>query len=415
MILNQDYQKPKAHAIIFPELESWVRSQVQLFIQDILEQEVTELLGRARSERRDGVDAPPGYRNGLGKERKLALSCGTIQIRRPRVRNLEERFESRILPLFVRHSREVGDLLPELYLHGLALGDFDLALRGLLGEGAPLSESSVARLKAKWQAEFEQWTERPLRDLEVVYMWVDGIYVKAGLEKEKACILVAMAALSDGSKVFVGLQTGYRESTESWASLLRNLKSRGLKIPRLVIGDGNLGIWAAISQVCPEADEQRCWNHRIVNILDRLPKKLQGQGKLLLKQMPQAESEKEAEKLKAAFQKWSRSKGCEEAAKLIEQDWERMVSFYRYPKEHWIHLRTSNAIESPFSRVRLRTDASRRYKKAENATAVIWKTLMIGEKNFRKLNKPELMKEVYEGAIYADGIRVKDEEKEVAA
>jgi transposase-like protein len=305
--------------------------------------------------------------------------------------------------------------LPELYLHGLALGDFDLALRGLLGDAAPLSAGSVARLKAKWQAEFEEWNSRSLADLEVVYMWVDGIYVKAGLEKEKACILVALAAVSDGSKVFVGLQTGYRESTESWASMLRQMKSRGLKMPRLVIGDGNLGIWAAISQVCPEADEQRCWNHRIVNIVDRLPKKLQTQGKEMLKEIPQADSVKEAERLKAAFQKWSRSKGCEEAARLIDQDWERMVTFYSYPKEHWIHLRTSNAIESPFSRVRLRTDASRRYKKADNATAVIWKTLMIGEKKFRKLNKPEMMKEVYEGAKYADGVRVKDEEEKAAA
>jgi transposase-like protein len=361
------------------------------------------------------VDAPSGYRNGLGKERKLALSCGTISIRRPRVRNLEERFESRILPLFVRHTKEVGSLLPELYLHGLALGDFDLALRGLLGDAAPLSPGSVARLKANWLAEYEEWNRRSLADLEVVYMWVDGIYVKAGLEKEKACILVALAALSDGSKVIVGLQTGYRESTESWSSLLRQMKSRGLKIPRLVIGDGNLGIWAAMRGVCPEVDEQRCWNHRLVNILDRLPKKLQGQGRLLLKQIPQAEGEKEAERRKEAFQKWSRSKGCEEAARLIDEDWERMVTFYRYPKEHWIHLRTSNAIESPFSRVRLRTDASRRYKKSDNATAVIWKTLMIGEKNFRKLNKPEMMKDVYEGAKYADGIRVKEAEKEAAA
>lgn len=415
MIVKQDSQNQNASAIIFSELESWVRSQVQLFIQNLLEEEVTQLLGRSKSERRDEVDAPAGYRNGFAKERKLSLSCGTITVRRPRVRNLEERFESRILPLFVRHTREVGDLLPELYLHGLALGDFDLALRGLLGDAAPLSPSSVARLKAKWQAEYEEWNARSLADLEVVYMWVDGIYVKAGLEKDKACILVALAALSDGSKVFVGLQAGYRESTESWASLLRSLKSRGLKMPRLVIGDGNLGIWAAMRQVCPEADEQRCWNHRIVNIVDRLPKKLQGQGKEMLKQIPQAESQKEAERRKAAFQKWSRSKGCEEAARLIEEDWERMVAFYRYPKEHWIHLRTSNAIESPFSRVRLRTDASRRYKKADNATAVIWKTLMIGEKNFRRLNKPELMKEVYEGAKYADGVRVKEEEKEVAA
>ncbi len=190
--------------IVFEELELWVRNRIEQWVQELLEEEVTSLLGRSKSERRSGVDMPKGYRNGYGKPRKLSLSCGTISVSRPRVRDLEERFESNILPLFARRTKEVGDLIPELYLHGLSQGDFDLALRGLLGEGAPLSGSSVARLKAKWQAQYEQWNSRSLEDLEVVYLWVDGIYVKAGLEKDKACILVALAGLSDGTKVFWG-------------------------------------------------------------------------------------------------------------------------------------------------------------------------------------------------------------------
>lgn len=219
----------------------------------------------------------------------MSLMAGTIEVRRPRVRGLESRFESRILPLFKRRTEAVGDLLPELYLHGLAEGDFDLALRGLLGEGAPLSASSVARLKSKWQAEYEAWTSRPLDDLEVVYLWVDGIYVKAGLEK-----------------------------------------------------------------------------------------------------------------------------GCEEAGRLLDHDWNRMVTFYDFPKEHWKHLRTSNVVESPFATVRLRTTAAKRYKKVENGTAVLWKTLLVAEKRFRKLDAPELLSEVAEGAVYENGIRKKSEVKDIA-
>jgi putative transposase len=394
-----------ASGIVFENLETWLRGQIQHYLQDLLEAEVAELLGRRKSERRPPVDPIAGSRNGYGKQRRLSLSCGTITLRRPRVRDLEERFESRILPLFARRTREVGELLPELYLHGLSQGDFELALRGLLGDGAPLSASSVARLKTKWQAEYEAWRSQPLTESRVVYLWVDGIYLKAGLEKEKACLLVAVAGLSDGRKVIVGIAPGYRESTESWAGLLRSLRGRGMKQPRVVVGDGHLGIWAAMRGVWPEADEQRCWNHRIMNLLDKLPKPLQGQAKVLLQKIAQAATRKEAERLKGVFQVWCRQHGCAEAAALIEVDWERMVTFYKYPKEHWKHLRTSNPVESPFARVRLRTDASRRYKKVENATAVIWKTLMLAEQRFRRLDAPEKMKEVYEGAQYIDGVR----------
>lgn len=413
-------QRTEAREVIYEELEGWVRSRIQEWVQQLLEEEVTELLGRAKSERQKSVDAQSGYRNGYGKARRLTLSSGTITVRRPRVRNLDERFESRILPLFRRRTKEVGDLIPDLYLHGLSQGDFDLALRGLLGEGAPLSASSVARLKVKWQAEYEGWRSRSLEGLEVVYVWVDGIYVKAGLEKDKACILVVLAALSDGTKVFLALEAGYRESIESWSSVLRDLRARGLRVPRLVIGDGNLGIWGAMMGVWPEVDEQRCWNHRILNILAKIPsKKLQAQGRLLLKEIPYAETLKEAKRLKRAFQSWCKRQNLEKASKLIDEDWERMVTFYRYPREHWRHLRTTNPLESPFSSVRIRTNASRRYKKVENATSVIWKTLMVAEKRFRKLSKPELLKEVYEGTKYKDGIRVEDTkedtQKEAAA
>ena len=213
------------------QLEDWVRSQVQRLIQELLEEEVTAFLGRAKSALRSDSDNDTGYRNGYGRARRLTLSSGTIQLRRPRVRDTEEQFESRLLPLFVNRTRKVAELIPELYLHGLSEGDFDLALRGLLGEDAPVSASTVARLKSKWNDELAQWRSRPLDDLEVVYMWVDGVYVKAGLEKEKAAVLVVMAALSDGSKVVVSAVPGYRESTENWSDVLRDMRRRGLELP----------------------------------------------------------------------------------------------------------------------------------------------------------------------------------------
>ena len=214
------------------QLEDWVRGQVQELIQELLEEEVTEFLGRAKSARRSESDNETGYRNGYGRPRRLTLSSGTVQLRRPRVRNTEEEFESRLLPLFVNRTRKVAELIPQLYLHGLSEGDFDLAVRGLLGEEAPISASTVARLKDKWNDELAQWRARPLDDLEVVYMWVDGVYVKAGLEREKAAILVVMAALSDGRKVVVSAIPGYRESIESWSDVLRGHEAPRAGVPK---------------------------------------------------------------------------------------------------------------------------------------------------------------------------------------
>src|SRR5882762_354688 len=401
--------------VCFDSLEVHIRQVAQKWMQRILEEEVTEHLGRLKSQRRSRIDAEPGYRNGYGKPRQLALSNGTISVRRPRVRGLSERFESHILPLFKRHSEEVGELLPELYLHGLSSGDFDLALRGLLGEGAPLSASSIDRLKAVWQAEYEEWKQRLLSDLEVVYLWVDGIHVKAGLEKDKAAVLVVVAALRDGRKVVVAVESGQRESTESWSAILRDLKQRGLNCPKLVIGDGHLSIWGGLANVFPEAQEQRCWNHRIVNVLDKVPQKDEATAKEMLTAIPYAETREEAARKKRVFQEWCAKKGYEAAAQVLDHDWERMTTFYRFPKEHWKHLRTTNVVESPFARVRLRTTAAKRYKKVKNATAVIWKTLLVAEKSFRKLNAPELLAEVAEGAVYVNGVRIKKGKKRVPA
>jgi len=398
--------------VVWEGVEEYVRGEVQRRFQELLEDEITRFLGRDRYERRgDRV----GYRNGHGKPRRLTLSCGTITVRRPRARDLGRRFESRLLPFFVRRTREVNELLPELYLHGLAEGDMDLALRGILGEKAPLSASTVARLKRKWRSEFDEWSRADISGLEVVYLWVDGVYVKAGLEKEKAAVLVALAALSDGTKRVVALKPGYRESVESWAELLRDLKGRGMTAPRLVAGDGHLGIWGALPQVFPESDEQRCWNHKKRNVLDKLPKKVHSEAKALLAKLTESESAEAAAARRDEFRDWCRGRGYDRAAACIVDDWERMVTFYRYPKEHWKHIRTTNPVESPFSSVRLRTDAARRYKRVENATAVIWKVLCVAEKRFRRLDAPHLLRAVFDGAKYENGEPVERSKKEKAA
>ena len=391
--------------ISFADLESFVREHAQAFIQSILEAEVNELLGRGKSERRVNGELA-GYRNGHGEERRLCTSIGTVRVRRPRVRAMNDAFVSRVLPLFQRSTTQVGELLPQLYLHGLSLGDFDLAMRGLLGDGAALSPQSIARLKAVWQAEYASWNQRSLAGEQVVYAWVDGIYVKAGLEKEKAALLVVIGALTDGSKRVLAVQSGHRESEASWSALLRDLKARGMRAPRLFVGDGHLGIWSALSNIFPESEQQRCWNHRLRNVLDCVGKKRQAEAKALLTKVMYAPSLKAAEDGKRVFQTWARSQQYDKAADALDRDWERLVAYYGLPKEHWLHLRTTNIVESPFAGVRLRTAASKRYKRVDGASAMIWKLLMVAEHTFRKLHAPELMAEVAAGAAYSDGVKV---------
>ena len=240
----------ESSAVCYDTLEQWAREHIQLQLQTLLEEEVTTLLGRIRHERRSTVtpvDPPVGSRNGYGKPRHFSMMNGTVTVRRPRVRDLAERFESKILPLFKRRTTEVGMLLPELYLHGLSTGDFDVALRGLLGEGAPLSASSIQRLKARFELEYETWTKQDLSDLEVVYWWADGLYVKAGITDRKSALLTIVGALATGEKIVVACESGERESKDAWLTVLRRLRERGLQFPRLTVADGHLGIWGSFA------------------------------------------------------------------------------------------------------------------------------------------------------------------------
>ncbi len=390
-------------------LEDLVREKVQSFIQDVLEEELDQWLGRDRYERNDGPEVRKGRRNGHSKPRKLGLSCGTIEVRRPRVRDTDEEFRSLVLPLFVRSSHKLREQLPDLYLHGLSLGDFELALRGLLGKSAPLSKSSIDRLRGKWKTEYDSWRERDLSGVELVYMWADGVYVKAGLEKEKAALLVVIGADVHGKKHLLAVEAGYRESTESWLGAFRGLKKRGLNAPKLLVMDGMAGAWAAAGQAWPTAREQRCWNHKVINVLDRLPKTAQSEAKPLLRAIWESNSRAEADKARGRFCKRFIA-DYPNAVDVLKDDWERMVAFYDFPKEHWKHLRTTNIVESPFATARLRTGASKRFRKVRYATMMIWKTLTVAEANWRILNAPELLQKVLDGVQFKDGNPLAEEE-----
>lgn len=403
----------EASSVVWESLEGEFRFRIQQYLQDLLEEELEEFLGRRRYARK-ALDEPGGYRNGYGRPRSLSTRCGVVQVRRPRVRGVDQPFESRVLPFFMKRTQDLTACLPQLYLHGLSLGDFDQALAGLLGDDAPVSPATVARLKSVWHDEYREWQSRPMAG-QVVYLWIDGLYVKAGLEKDKAALLVAVAGFVDGHKEIVALQAGYRESTESWADLLRDLKSRGMNAPAVIVGDGHLGIWAALREVYPSSLEQRCWNHKMLNVLDKLPRKVHGEARGKLRAMMYAQDQATCEALRDAFVVWCRQQQWLAAAQTLERDWERLITFFLLPREHWVHLRTSNIVESPFAAVRLRTDAAKRFKRVDNATAAIWKMLMVGQRRFKPLVCPELLPLVQRGVPCRNGELLEKPEKNQAA
>lgn len=372
-------------------------------LKAVLESEVEEFLGRRSYERTEEFR---GYRNGYGKSRKVAVGSGTVQIRAPRVRESQVRFKSQVLPSYQRQSQKVKELIPELYLHGLATGDFELALRGFLGEGASLSASSVTRLKEKWEAEYESWRKRPLTSSGYAYLWCDGVYPKAGLAQDKTALLVVLGVNREGRKEALAIQEGYRESTESWAAVLRDLKERGLSDPHLFVGDGALGLWAAVREVYPQASEQRCWCHKMRNVLACFPKRLHSQVKLLLREIYNSVSRKRALELMDQFaeqfgREYPRGVEC------LLKDRQSLLTYYSYPQQHWVSLKTSNPIESIFAPVKLRTNAARRIKSPRSALFLIFQLIHRAQSRWRKINAPELVEKVLNGVKFEDGQEVK--------
>jgi putative transposase len=358
-------------------------------------------------------------RNGRASERRVTVGSGTVAIRAPRVndKRVDEetgerrRFSSKILPAYARRSPKVNEVLPVLYLRGLSTGDFRPALEQLLGEDAAgLSPSTITRLCKDWEAEHERFRTRSLRFHRYAYLFVDGVHVSVRLgEDDRLCLLVVIGVREDGTKELLAVEDGYRESTESWASVMRDLKSRGLGDPRLVIGDGALGTWAALRDVFPGARRQACWVHKIANVLDALPKRLQPDAKKLLHEMMEAPSRADARAALERFRQAFDAKYPKAVAKL-DRDWAHLTAFYHFPAEHWRHLRTSNAIESSFATVKLRTRVTKGAGSKKAALAMAYKLLDAAQERWRRFNGHELVTDVLAGATFKDGVRVTDDD-----
>jgi putative transposase len=414
------YQTPPAvpasnRPDVAASIEELAREGARRILERALAAEVDAYLGRARYER---ARAPRGYRNGHARPREVGIGTWSVEVRPPRVRQLaphEEAFRSRILPHRRYWSQTTQRLFARLYLEGLSSGDFEPAFRSLVGERAPLSPNTMLRLKAEWQAEYEAWRRRPLTE-RYVYVWADGIYLDAGLEPERSCLLIVLGARVDGAKEPLALELGYRESTESWTAVLRDLRERGLAPPRLAVGDGALGLWAALRDVYPATDHQRCWNHRVLNVADRLPRRLQPELRTRLRRIYGAGSRAICEAERDGVLDWLRRLDQPAAAATLLRDWDAFTTFYDYPFEHWRHLRTSNPVESIFAGVRLRTAVAKRARRRDNALYLVFKIVERLSGGWQALNgDPQLLELLADGAQFRDGILAEPAREEAPA
>ena len=341
--------------------------------------------------------------NGYARQRTVVTGAGPVEVKAPRVedRREGERYRWAILPVYMRKSPKVTEVLPLLYLRGLSTGDFAPALAQFLGSEAGLSASTVQRLTESWQAEHEDWCQRDLSGAQYVYWWVDGVYFNVRLEEDRLCCLVVVGVRPDGTKELVALADGYRESKESWAALLRSLRDRGLPAPVLAVGDGALGFWAALRDVFPSTKEQRCWVHKTANTLDALPKRLHQRAKKAVQAIYNAPTRAEALEAARAFAD-DFSSFPKATAKILD-DLDTLLAFYDYPAQHWAHLRTTNPIESTFSTVRLRTRVTRGAGSRKAALAMAYKLLDAAQARWHRVSAPELVALVAAGATFTDG------------
>jgi transposase-like protein len=389
-------------------LEETLRQGAQRLLAQTIEREVEEYLERHVQER-DECGHRLVVRNGRLPERTIQSGIGSIKIKVPRVDDRREggRFTSAILPRYLRKVPSLENLIPTLYLLGVSTSDMERALETLLGAGARgLSATTVVRLKEVWQEEFAQWKKRDLSAKHYVYLWVDGIYFNVRLDEARPCVLVAVGALADGTKELVAIEDGERESKLSWVGLLRDLKRRGLKEPpKLAIGDGALGFWAALEEQWPSCRQQRCWVHKTANVLDKLPKKLQPDAKKLITEIYVAPTRADAEKSFTDFGKIYVDK-YPKAAACLEKDHEQLLSFYDFPAQHWAHLRTTNPIESSFAMVRHRSRQTKGCGSREATLALVYKLGRECERKWRRLNSHELIDKIIHGVLFNDGLEL---------
>jgi len=389
-------------------LDEVVREGARRMLAAALEAEVAAYVDGCRDE-----NGPDGrrlvVRNGYHQPRQVMTGAGMVGVHQPRVNDkrvdtdtgVRRRFASSILPGWARKSPQVADVLPLLYLHGLSTSDFQPALEQFLGSSAGLSPAVISRLAAQWQAEAAAFSQRRL-DADWVYVWVDGIHVKVRLAAEKICLLVMIGVRADGTKELIALDDGYRESAESWADLLRGCKKRGMRAPVLAVGDGALGFWAAVREVFPETKEQRCWFHKTANVLNALPKSVQPRAKAALQEIWAAEDKGHAASAAKRFVDEFGVKWPKAAAKIAE-DLDVLLTFFDYPADHWVHLRTTNPIESTFATVRLRQRVTKGPGTRAAGIAMAFKLIQAAQTRWRAVNAPHLVPLVRAGAEFRNG------------
>jgi putative transposase len=386
-----------------------LRAGAQKMLAQMIQQEVEDWLAD-RANLQDEQGRRQVVRNGFLPKREIITGVGPIEVQQPRVRdrrppNQAEPFTSKILPPYLRKTKSIEELIPWLYLKGVSTGDFGDALKALVGPECPgLSATTVTRLKAVWEDEFEAWNERSLEGKQYVYVWADGVHFNIRLQEDRQCILVLMGATADGKKELIAVVDGFRESEQSWKGLLLDVKARGLVIdPKLAIGDGALGFWKALKQVYPNTREQRCWVHKTANVLDKLPKRLRAEAKEKLRNIWMADTRDHANQAFDLFGKTYEAK-YPKAVECLTKDREVLLAFYDFPAEHWIHLRTTNPIESTFATVRLRTKRTKGCGSRIACLTMVYKLMQSASKRWRLLNGTPMLAQVLQGTIFIDGI-----------
>ncbi len=403
------------------DLDEIARRGARRMLAEALEAEVADYIEAARGQQDEQRHALV-VRNGHARERQILCGAGSVTLKAPRVNDKRvdedgnrQRFKSVILPPYMRRSPKVTEVLPLLYLHGLSSGDFVPALEEFFGTKAGLSAATITRLTEQWQIEHEHFMNRDLSGRDYVYVWVDGIHTGVRLgSDDRLCCLVMIGARLDGTKELVAIADGYRESTESWAGLLRDLKRRGMRAPELAVGDGALGFWSAIRDVFAETRCQRDWVHKTANVLDSMPKSVHPRAKAAIKEITEAEDKAHAGRAIEAFASEFSAKWPRAVAKIVE-DKEALLSFYDYPAQHWRHLRTTNPIESVFAPVRARTDITKGPGSRQAGLAMIFKLMEAAEGRWRKLTGSHLVALVRAGAEFTNGELVEGTEEKVAA
>jgi putative transposase len=413
----------QAHDELRLDLDQLAREGARRMLAAALEAEVDDYLAAHAAERDEGGRRLV-VRNGRARRREVLTAAGAIPVRAPRVddRRVDPatgqrvRFRSVVLPPWCRRSPKVAEVLPMLYLHGLSTGDFVPALEGFFGSAAGLSAAAVGRLLAAWQTDYQVFCRRDLADRDYVYVWADGVHFRVRLEQARLCCLVIVGVRADGTKELVAVADGERESTDSWAELLRDLRRRGMQAPAVAVGDGALGLWAALRDVFPATRHQRDWVHKLANVLACLPASVQAGARQALAEIRDAPDRDHAQR---AIQTFARDYGVKwpKAVAKITDDAEELLCFFDFPAEHWVHLKTSNPIESTFSSVRLRTRVTKGPGSKAAGLAMAFKLLEAAQDRWRAVNGPQLVALVRAGARFDKGVMVErpDEDGKVAA